>query len=256
MSDPNNTQDLDSSASLTDSPVPETPVGKSCKGRRFSHQEWEAMYQAWKAGNRNQTALARQWRCAADTVHKYIESGLPVNGWPSFRARLQMENQTSADARERVTAGITAQILDEYGKVRQENLQVLRALRAACTAQVQRMIENIKATPWTRMVTVYRLGKEGQQSRETIERPLDSYELASVARAISTALSMAGKMESFWLGGPTERVENIPESEKLSEAEIDYVNDHQGAMPPGMTPEAFLRKMGRTFGVNLAGKEN
>jgi len=248
--------DLDSSASLTDVPLPDVPVGKSCKGRRLSHQEWEAIYADWKAGERNQTALARKHRCTVDTVHKYVEKGLPVNGWPSFRSRLQMENQTSADARERVTAQITAQVMDEYTKVRQENLQVLRALRAACTVQVQKMIENLKATTWTRMVTFYKIGKEEQQIRETVERPLDSYEMASVARAISTALSMAGKMESFWLGGPTERVENIPESEKLSEAEIDYVNEHEGAMPPGMTPETFLRKMSRTFGVELAGKEN
>jgi hypothetical protein len=213
------------------------------------------MFQAWKGGERNQTHLAERFQVTFDTVHKYIEKGLPVNGWPSFRARLQMENQTSADARERVTAGITAQILDEYGKVRQENLQVLRALRAACTAQVQQMIANLKATTWTRMVTVYRLGKEGQQARETIERPLDSYELASVARAISTALSMAGKMESFWLGGPTERVENIPEAEKLSEADLDYMTSHDGAMPPGLTFEAFIRKMNRTFGLET-GKEN
>lgn len=213
------------------------------------------MYQAWKAGNRNQTALAREWRCAADTVHKYIESGLPVNGWPSFRIRLQTETQVSQDARERVTAGITAQILDEYGKVRQENLAVLRALRGACTAQVKLMLDNLKATTWTRMVTVYRVGKEGQQTRETIERPLDSYELASVARAISTALSMAGKMESFWLGGPTERVENIPESEKLSEKDLDYMTEHEGELPPGMTFDGFVRRMNRTFGVEPA-KEN
>lgn len=255
MSDQDKSPDLDSSASLTDVPLPQTPAGRGLKGRRFTHQEWEAMYQAWKAGNRNQTALAREWRCAADTVHKYIESGLPVNGWPSFRIRLQTETQVSQDARERVTAGITAQILDEYGKVRQENLQVLRALRAACTEQVKLMIHNLKSTTWTRMVTMYRVGKDGQQVRETTERPLDSYETAAVARAISTALSMAGKMESFWLGGPTERVENVPESEKLSEAELDYMTSHDGAMPPGLTFEAFIRKMNRTFGVE-EGKGN
>jgi len=253
MSDQNQSQDLDSSASLTDAPLPDTPVGKSCKGRRFSHQEWESMYALWKAGERNQTALSKKFRCAVDTVHKYIESGLPVNGWPSFRSRLQLENQVSTDARERVTAGITAQILDEFGQVRKKNLEVLNAMRAACTVLVVKMHEQLKTMTWTRMVTVYRLGKEGQQLRETVERPLDSYEMASVARAISTALSMAGKMESFWLGGPTERIENIPESEKLSESDIDYVSTHDGALPPGMTPEGFLRKMNRTFGIEPAG---
>ena len=70
MSDPNQSPDLDSSASLTDAPLPDTPVGKSRKGRRFSHQEWESMYALWKAGERNQTALSKKFRCAVDTVHK------------------------------------------------------------------------------------------------------------------------------------------------------------------------------------------
>ena len=66
---------------------------------------------------------------------------------------------------------------------------------------------------------------------------------------------MAGKMESFWLGGPTERVENIPESEKLSEKDLDYMTEHEGELPPGMTFDGFVRRMNRTFGVEPA-KEN
>ena len=36
----------------------------------------------------------------------------------------------------------------------------------------------------------------------------------------------------------------------LSQEELDYVNAHGGALPPGMTMEVFLTKAGKTYGVN------
>jgi hypothetical protein len=40
------------------------------------------------------------------------------------------------------------------------------------------------------------------------------------------------------------------ESAFFSQAEADYINAHNGRLPPGMTMEVFLKKVGKTYGVN------
>lgn len=219
--------------------------------RRFSQAERDQMYTLWRGGERNLTELARKFETTFDTVHKYVNKGIPARGIPSFIVRQQTETQTAESARVMVTEKIASQIADEFAEVRRAQLEVHKRLRVVCAVMVNRLMEQLKAMSWTRMVTVYEISEDGRQLRRTVERGLDAFELANVARAVSQALALSGKMESLWLGGPTERVENIPESEKLSDAELDWVTNHEGEMPPGMTPETFLRKMSRTWGLSL-----
>ncbi len=135
-------------------------------------------------------------------------------------------------------------------------MRLLRALRAVCTSQVVKLGETLKGMPMTRQVVHYSVDSKGATIRKTVERPLDAVETASVARALSTAITVASKMESLWLGGPTERIENIPESEKLSQSELDYINTHDGELPPGMTIEQLITKMGRAYGVPIGQTQN
>ena len=247
--------ELSSSGLLTEAPMPVVPPRKSNKGRRFTHEEWDAMYHAWKGGERNKTRLAERFHCSEDTVHKFVLKGLPVNEWPSFLDRLRLEQSVSEKTQAKIAESIAKVVTDDYAKIKEESLVILRQFRLVCTHQVIKLQKTLEGMPMTRQVVHYSVDAKGNPVRKTIERPLDAVETASVARSLSSAIAQASKMESLWLGGPTERIENIPESEKLSEAEIDYVNEHEGAMPPGMTFETYIRKMGRTFGVELAGEK-
>ncbi len=247
--DPN--ENPDSSAGLVGAPVPPPPpAGQGTKQRRITHEEWERMYQAWKAGQRNQTELARQFRVSADTINKYVHKGLAVNAWPPWTARLHMEQATHEEMRRRATEQAIAQALDEYGEVRRDNLKVLKAVAAVCSVQVGKAIENLKNVAWTRTAIRYWHDADtGAAKRESYERPLDAAETAAVIRAIATALAMTGKMQSFWLGGPTERIEDIPAEEKFTPQDADYILEHDGELPPGMTIERLIGKMNRTFGI-------
>lgn len=251
MSDENQNGNRPSSGSLVDAPVPDVAPGTGSKTRRVSHAEWEAVYQAWKAGERNKTRLAERFRLSADTVYKYVTKGLPVNGWPSFMVRLQMEQQTVVEARQKASDQIAAQVVDEYGKCRQENLQVLRALRAACAQQVGKMLKNLEQTSWTRRDVTYSIDKEGKQLRQTVDRPLDAAEVSHVARALSSSIAMCGRMESFWLGGPDQRPEDVPDSEKVTQDDVDWILAHDGQLPPGMTIEQLVGKMNRVYGITM-----
>jgi transcriptional regulator with XRE-family HTH domain len=187
------------------------PKTKNRKPHLLTQEEWEAMYQAWKRSESGPSDLARKGRCSRSTVTKYIKDGLPGKGWPSFRTRLKMENAVEAEK-----SATPEPIVDEYQKCRQENLQVLRALRAGITRQVQKMIEAAQ--------------KSQELSTEQLHR-------------LAQALESCGRSEAFWL--------NTPESLTAKEVErvIDYVNEHNGEIPPGMTTKAFLDMIGELFGV-------
>jgi hypothetical protein len=233
--------------------MPVVPPGKSNKGRRFSHEEWDAMYHCWKSGERNKTRLAAKFHCSEDTVHKFVLKGLPVNNWPSFLDRLRLEQNVSEQTQAKIADSIAKDITDAYGKVKEESLVILRQFRLVCTHQVVKLQKTLETMPMTRQAVHYSVNDKGEPVRKTVERPLDAVETAGVARALSGAITAANKMESLWLGGPTERIENIPESEKLSQADLDYINTHEGELPPGMTIEQLIAKMGRAYGVPIGG---
>ena len=256
MSDPTAPTNLPTSSALTEAPVPDVPVGKSNKGRRFSHEEWEECFQLWRGGERNKTHLAKRFKCAPDTIHKFVEKGLPVNGWPSFKDRLRVEQGVSQQTQAKIAESIAKDVRDDYTKVKDETLLILRNFRLVCTKQVVKLKDTLESMPMTRQVVHYSVDANGNQIRKTVERPLDAVETASVARALSSALTSASKMESLWLGGPTERIENVPESEKISQADLDYIHEHGGELPPGMTIEQFIGKGARTYQVALGQTQN
>ena len=251
MSDPTQPTDPAASAPLTDAPMPVVPPGKSCKGRRVTHEEHEAMFQAWRGGARNQADLARRFHVTDDTIRKYVNRGIEANGWIAWKERLRTEQHITAETQSKIADNIAKDITDEYGKVKQESLPILRQFRLVCMHQVVKLQRTLEAMPMTRQVVHYSVNDKGDPVRKTIERPLDAVETAGVARALSGAITTVNKMESLWLGGPTERIENIPESEKLSQADVDYVNTHDGEMPPGMTIEQYIMKLGRVFDMRL-----
>ena len=181
----------------------------------------EALYAAWKAGERKPGNLAKKTHCSTQTVRKYIEFGLPANGLPAFKSRLQMEIQKEAEAREEERQASAQQTIDEYQKVRGENLAVLRALRAICTLQVQSLLGKL------------------QKNRTTLQH-------IEVAGKLALMLVQISRTENYWLRDLSSRCAT---PKGLSTADIDYVITHEGELPPGMTGEEFLEKMSAAFGL-------
>jgi hypothetical protein len=252
--DPPSPEPTDSPLTNASGPDPRRNLGTH---RRIGHELWDSMYQAWKAGERSPKHLGLRFGVSEDSAHRYITKGVPARGWDSFHNRRTMETSAVEMAKADAAKRMSDQLVDEYGKARRENLDTMRAVRVAAGQVLSKLFEAIKVMPMTtpQVVLEVVVDKEGAatQVRRTIERPVDVTQVAPMARAVSSAIALASRMESIWLGGPADP-SAVPEGEKLTAAEIEYIEQNDGALPPGVSPEAFLAKMAATYGVKLGVK--
>lgn len=252
--DPNSSQPTQSP--LSNAPEPDERKNRGTE-RRVTHDTWEAMYQAWKAGERSPKHLGIKFNVSEDSAHRYINRGVKSRGWPGFFVRQADENTAVQEAKLEAAKRMSEVMVDEFAKVTQESLKTFRIHRVACHNLVTKLLQAAQGVSMSRQAIVWKvvMDKDGNphQVRETVERPVDATELATMARAISTALVAANRTELALLGGPTTDEKTIPEGAALSTAELEFIEKNDGALPPGVSPEAFLAKMAATYGIRVPG---
>lgn len=202
--------------------------------RHRTYEEWNAVFQRWKEGERNQKELARLFRVDADTIGRWVHKGVPGSGYPSFHDRLRNESDIVREAKAKAAARMTDELLDERGKVRRGNLEVLMDLRRVVGATLAKAVEKFNSITWT---------KREIEHGKLIERPLNAHEYASILRQLSGAMALVGKMESFFVGDVMDD-EDIPEELKFTPEELKFIQTpgNEDKLPPGMTLDQLARK--------------
>jgi hypothetical protein len=231
------------------------PKRHSCK--RVDRRTYDGIFQEWKLGGQSAKSLAKKWGISDDTILRFIKIGVPSLGWPSYRTRLNLEKESIRNAGERAADQIATEIIGEAREVRQRNLSIAKAGSAVLAGMVKKMIEQIKTTPMTRSAprVTHMVKADGTKEtiREIVQRPMDMYEAGQVIQKISGSLSQLSRVEVAVLGikDPEDPTSDIPESEKLSQAEVDYINTHDGQLPEGMTMEQFIQRGGLAYGLQF-----
>ena len=197
--------------------------------RRYSYEEWNAVYLAWRAGETGQNELARKFGIDADTISTWVRKGTPSMRRPSFEERYRERDRDVEDsdivreAKAQATKRMADEILDERGQIRKGNLSVLKNLRITIGGTLKKAFDTFGTVDWNN---------------------LTAREYTSIIRMLTSAAAMVGKMESFFIGDPMEG-DDIPEELQFTPEEISFFEKPENAdqMPPGMTPQELGRKL-------------
>ena len=222
----------------------ELPGVRWKKGRnaRYTFEQWSSVYAAWKEGERGLKALERRFHIDADTRSVWVRKGVASLHRPAFLDRLRDENDIVREAKSKAAERMTEEILDERGKVRRGNLEVLMGLRRVVGATLAKAIEKFDTITWIKTDAVQ--GK-------LVARPLNAHEYASIVRQLSGAMALVGKMESFFVGDVKDP-DDIPDELKFTPEELKFIQQpgNEDKLPPGMTLDQLARKTAAWCGVS------
>lgn len=227
-------------------PRPHDRARRASEGKRLHVKTYTAMWLAYRDGTiaeRNFHNLAQRFGVSTDTVERVVMRGVPSRGWPSFVERMQGHGDTIdpvvRDARERAVTEIATTTVDEWSKAREENLRVVRASKALHARLVQKAMRMIDRAEYVRYRRVR--GPDGKMV-EVADNPT-AFEMADALRVLVACKRELSQEESFWLGGPTNRVEISDAADKffgLTPDKLAYIIENDGKLPPGVTDEMLF----------------
>jgi hypothetical protein len=229
---------------------------KKRRGRvRYTYEEWNAVYLAWRAGERNQIALSRKFHIDSDTIGTWVRKGIPSMDRRSFldrfrdRSRDEDEDDIVKEAKSKAADRMASEILDERGTIRKGNLQILLGLRQTIGQTLVKAIRKMDTISWSRQEKITVMDGD-QKVNRLVEIPLDAREFASIVRMLSGAIALTGKMESFFCGDVVDPDE-LPEELQFTVEEKAFIAKpgNEDQLPPGMTLEQFARKVAAFAGV-------
>ena len=234
------------------------PPKKFWNRKRVDQRTYDLIYQAWKPGQKSAKQLGREFGISDDSILRFISKGVTSMGWPSYRQRLHLERSSIQAATDKAAEKIAEEIVGEAREIRKRNLSIAKAGSAVLGHMVGRIMKNLEATPMTRSIarTTNVVEADGTKKtiRETVQRPMDLYEVGQVMQKISSGLTQLSRVELAVLGiqDPDDPMAGVPDAEKLTQAEVDYINEHEGQLPEGMTVEEFIRRGGMSYGLVMS----
>lgn len=226
------------SPSSTAGPIYPAPKDSSKHARRVTREQYDAVYADWLAGMRSSQKLAEKYGFSWETVRKLVKYGSRLNGWPSFPERRVAEDEAVKAARAQAAPAIAQMMVDDYEKVRRENLSIVAGMKAGTSFIVRKYIDAARSATFVKTRKV----RDKQGNMITIEVPMDAAEAADVGRTLMQLVEGLARVESFAMGGPDSRVEVSQSSlwDQMSDAQVQWVVDHHGQLPPDIDPTALL----------------
>jgi hypothetical protein len=217
--------------------------------------KYDRALEAYLHGTRTYNGLARYMGISRGTAKRMIDRGYPLKRMASLKDRAEIyDKQVEAEHAKR--AKISPQQLDEMGRwtqMREENLNVGRALRALLSKAANKVNEAVASAVSTRSVVVQKVvqikGRGGKMIdrvvSEVVQLPPYLPHVVQAMRALGTLASTAGASEAMWA-----KI-TVPEHlkgasvgwDKLTEEESAYIIANGGKLPPHVTLEQLRARV-------------
>jgi hypothetical protein len=216
---------------------------------------YEAMAQAYlKDGQRSARHVSRVCQIPLDTCRKAINDGWPERRWASLRERAKLHDRQVAEreANQRnVLSPEQVVSAERFFRLREENLQLARALRGLLAQMLQKIgpaIERAVADRHgqrTRVIDVQRGKRVVQQVvKEDAAFPPYLPHLAQALRDLVGVSEIAGKAERTWAGAEAPEG-SAPVSmgwEELTPDQLRYIRENEGRLPEGVTIDQLRQR--------------
>lgn len=223
----------------------EDPDNENAKhGKRLSFELYEAMWQAYRDGRRSKSSLQRQFNVGYETASRVVDLGYPDRGWLALKDRAAQWDEAKIIASQQASVEQAKQALSDYQQARTDNLNLIKASKAAIAKLVRKALNSVESASFTKV----RRRKNKNGDYVDVDMPPSAFEMADALRTIAQAVKDLGAHESFWLGGPTERSEvNVSGVQQgwlsLSEEQLEYIVNSGGELPPGVSEEQLFGKV-------------
>lgn len=224
-------------------------------GKRISAEQYEAIWEAWRDGNRGKSKLAALFSLAWSTIDVLVKRGYPDRGFPAFIDRLKLWEAAAASAKIATIEDKKKRADEEWEKATQEHLKLSNATRFGLAQLIRKAVEATARVEFTRTRKRRVLDKAGTVQVIDEEVPISAVTMAEVWKTIVQSVETVGKIESFWRGGPTSRSEIMGSAvsalhafQKLTPEQLDYIISSGGDLPPGVTSEDLFGIIGNGQG--------
>lgn len=213
-------------------------------GKRVDAELYEAIWEAWRDGNRSISRLAGMYQMSWSTIKKLVTKGHYDRGFPAFVERLKVWEAAAASAKVATKDDTAKRKAEEWDKATTEHLKLTNATRYGLAHLIRKAVEATQKVEFTKTRKRRVIDSNGNATTIDEEVPISAVTMAEVWRTISTSVETVSRIESFWRGGPTSKSEvlngaltAIKAFQNLTPEELNYIIESGGDLPPGVTHE-------------------
>lgn len=216
---------------------PDDPNAKH--GRRLTRDLYDAMWEAWRDGDRRISTLAKIFGVSAQLADKVVKKGHIPTGWPSLNDRAKVWDAAKLQSDSLAAAAAFQEVRSAWDTTKAENIKLANFLKgtlAHAITKAREAVSTMKFVKYRRMLN----RSVSPAVWETVETPMNGLEISEALRTLAAAVKDIGSFEAFWLGGKPlgdgEVANPFAGWSRLNPEQIEYIAN-TGQLPPGVTDE-------------------
>lgn len=207
---------------------------------------YEAMWVAYRDGNRRALQLSRACLVSRGTATKAINEGWPDQGFAPLLERAKLADRQRAEEEAKRASEAFREQVDEFYRVRRRNLQYLAGVSALGARALRKIQGALDGATFVRYRRVTRL-VDGQPQTLS-EAYVPATEVLSAMQSTAAYLARIATVEKQWLEAGSSSPEaqqgaEQPPTTPLTPEQWDYILQHNGALPPGVDEQTVIASL-------------